>query len=209
MKRLLLPSLLVLLGLPLSAVEIGSSLDQVLTEKGKPDNRLQAGASTILTYADQRIKLKNGQVVEIKAAGDTSISGSMKEVAGPPAVVAGQWSTDARAALAFAKTEDKKVLLFFTGSDWCGWCKRLDREILSTPQFASYATENLVLVKLDFPRTLPQSDRVKAQNRGLAEKYRITGYPTIIVLNSEGKQVGELGYMEGGPAGFLKQLKSF
>lgn len=208
MKKPLLLPLLAFLVIHLPAVQIGDTLDQVLAERGKPDNRLQAGGTTILTYAEERIKLKNGKVVEMKAAGDTSISGSVKEVAGPPAVVAGQWSTDSRAALELAKNEDKKVFLFFTGSDWCGWCKRLEGEILTTPQFKNYATEKLVLVKLDFPHNLPQSDRVKAQNRALATKYAVSGFPTIIVLTSAGEKLGELGYMEGGPKGFLQKLEA-
>lgn len=137
--------------------------------------------------------------VALQAANDSEVT----------AAASGMWTTDYPAALTQAAKENKKVFLFFTGSDWCGWCKRLDKEILSTAEFKSYAAESLILVKLDFPRSVPQSASLKAQNRKLAEKHDIQGYPTIIVLNSAGKRVGELGYMEGGPAGFVKALKSF
>jgi protein disulfide-isomerase len=213
MKRFLIPSLLALLILPVGAVQIGNTLEQVLAEKGKPDNRLQAGATTILTYADQRIKLKNGKVAEIKDASDTSISGGsvkeIKEVAVPPTLVAGgEWTINPKDALKQAKLENKKVFLFFTGSDWCGWCKRLEAEILTTRQFKDYAAQKLVLVKLDFPRNIDLGDTVRNRNFQLAKKYNIEGYPTIIVLNSAGEQVGTLGYMEGGPAGFLQRLSA-
>ena len=206
MKKLLFFSLLALFALPLGAVQIGDTFDQVVAEKGNPDNKLQAGSTTILTYAGDTIKIKQGHVISMKAAGHVEITGA--NVAAPVAT-AGAWTTDYAAALAQAGKENKKVFLFFTGSDWCGWCKRLDKEILSTAEFKTYAAENLILVKLDFPRSLPQSGQIKAQNRQLAEKHDIKGYPTIIVLNSSGKRIGDLGYMEGGPTGFVKELKSF
>ena len=205
MKKLLLPSVLVLLTLPVHAVHVGDTLDQVIAEKGKPDNKLQAGATTILTYSGDTIKLKLGKVVEMKTAGQVADSGVKVSV---PPVAPGEWAINYPAALVQADSENKKVFLFFTGSDWCGWCKRLDREILSTAEFKTYAEENLILVKLDFPRRTPQSGQLKAQNTQLAEQYEVGGFPTIIVLNSAGEKIGRLGYMEGGPDGFLKELKS-
>ncbi len=118
------------------------------------------------------------------------------------------WRTDYAQALETAKAEKKMVLLDFTGSNWCGWCKKLDREVFSTPEFKEYAQKNLVLVKLDFPRGIEQPAAEKAQNERLAKQFNIEGFPTIIVLNSEGKPVGELGYMEGGPGVFVGKLKT-
>src|SRR5262245_42975130 len=112
------------------------------------------------------------------------------------------WMTDAAAAQAKAKTEKKLVMLDFTGSDWCGWCIKLNKEVFSTPEFAEYAKANLVPVEVDFPQRKKLSDAQKKQNQVLADKYKIEGYPTIIVLNSEGKKVGELGYQAGGPKPF-------
>jgi len=98
------------------------------------------------------------------------------------------------------------VFLLFTGSDWCPWCIRLDREILSTPAFVAYAKKKLVLVKVDFPRGTYQAPQVAAQNQQLQEQYKDGGYPHVVVLNSTGQAVGELGYQEGGPAPFVDQL---
>jgi len=116
------------------------------------------------------------------------------------------WHTSLPEAQARAKAENKLVLMDFTGSDWCVWCIKLKREIFDTDEFARYAKDNLVLVEVDFPRKKKQSEDLKAANRALAEKYKIQGYPTIIVLNSDGKQVGELGYMKGGPEPFIAAL---
>lgn len=117
------------------------------------------------------------------------------------------WTTNAPAALEQAKSEGKLVLMNFTGSDWCIWCKRLDGEVFSTKQFQSYAKENLVLLKLDFPNRSQQPDWEVKQNQALAEKYGIEGFPTILVLNSEGEEVARLGYQRGGPEAWLKQLE--
>ena len=116
------------------------------------------------------------------------------------------WQTDYAAALIQAKTENRQVFLFFTGSDWCSWCKRLNKEILSTPEFARYSKEKLILVEVDFPKKRPQSATLKTQNAKLAKRYKIEGYPTVILLNSAGTKIDELGYQEGGPAPFISRL---
>jgi protein disulfide-isomerase len=116
------------------------------------------------------------------------------------------WLTDLPKAQAKAKQENKLVMLDFTGSDWCGWCIKLNKEVFSQPAFAEYASKNLVLVEVDFPRSKPQSTELKKANAALQDKYKIEGYPTIIVLNSDGKKVGELGYQPGGPKAFIAEL---
>jgi protein disulfide-isomerase len=119
-----------------------------------------------------------------------------------------QWMTDLPKAQAKAKAESKLVMLDFTGSDWCGWCIKLNKEVFSTPEFAKYAGKNLVLVEVDFPNQKHQSDELKAANEALQEKFKVQGYPTIIVLDSAGKKIGELGYQAGGPKPFIDNLES-
>ena len=99
------------------------------------------------------------------------------------------------------------MLLDFTGSDWCGWCVLLEREVFSKPQFKEYASKNLVLIEVDFPKKKPLSDAIKKQNLQLAQRYQVQGFPTIIVLNGDGKIVGELGYVKGGPTAFIAELE--
>ncbi len=119
----------------------------------------------------------------------------------------GNWQTDPEKALAGAKGTKKLVLMDFTGSDWCGWCIKLNKEVFSQPEFQAFAKDNLVLVELDFPRGKPQSAEDKSRNEALARKFGVQGFPTVVVLNSEGKQVGQLGYMKGGPQAFIDALK--
>ena len=117
-----------------------------------------------------------------------------------------KWTTDLPKAQAQAKAEKKLVLMDFTGSDWCGWCIKLHKEVFSQQEFADYAKKNLVLVEVDFPRAKEQSAALKKANQALQEKYKIEGFPTIIVLDGEGKKLGELGY-EPGPKQFLDKLE--
>jgi protein disulfide-isomerase len=117
------------------------------------------------------------------------------------------WLTDLHRAQEQAKADHKLLLINFTGSDWCPWCIRLDREVFSKPEFASYAKDHLVLFMADFPRAKPLTDDVRKQNQQLANQFDVQGFPTIIVLNEQGKQVGELGYVPGGAGAFIEQLK--
>lgn len=122
------------------------------------------------------------------------------------ALAAAGWSDDYEKSIAQAKAEKKMVLLDFTGSDWCGWCMKLDKEVFSKPEFKKYAKENLVLVEVDFPQGKRLPKKVQEQNEKLQKEHGVRGYPTIIVLNSEGSKVGQLGYMEGGPKNFIAKL---
>ena len=117
------------------------------------------------------------------------------------------WLTDFHRAQEEAKAGHKLLLLNFTGSDWCGWCMRLESEVFVKPEFAEYAKQNLVLMTVDFPRAKPLSSEVRQQNATLAQKYGIEGFPTIVVLNGDGKMVGLLGYVRGGPSAFIGELK--
>ena len=117
------------------------------------------------------------------------------------------WLTDVAKAQAQAKAEKKLVLLDFTGSDWCGWCIRLNKEVFTKPEFAEYAKKNLVLVEVDFPRRKKLSPDQNKANKELAAKYKIEGYPTLIILDGTGSKVGELGYQAGGPKPFIAELE--
>ena len=122
----------------------------------------------------------------------------------------GEWITDVPKALDRAKSEQKVVLLDFTGSDWCGWCKRIDKEVFSTTEFKEYATKNLVLVEVDFPRQKKLSPELKKANDALQNRYKVEGFPTFVVLNGEGREIGrQVGYLEGGSKAFIAKLETF
>jgi protein disulfide-isomerase len=116
------------------------------------------------------------------------------------------WTEDFENAKRTAREQGKPILLSFEGSDWCGWCMKLDREVFRTDEFKHYADEKLVAVKLDFPRTKPQADALRKQNRELARKYNIEGFPTVIVLNPDGQRIGRTGYVPGGPSAFIREV---
>jgi thioredoxin-related protein len=115
------------------------------------------------------------------------------------------WQTNYKQALEQAAKQRKNILLHFTGSDWCPYCIQMDKEVLSKPEFETFAAENLVLVKLDFPRSkrLPPGER--EQNNRLGQQFSIEGFPTYILLDSTGKEVKrQVGYLEGGPKVFIR-----
>lgn len=117
------------------------------------------------------------------------------------------WLTSVPNAQAQAKKENKLVLLDFTGSDWCSWCKKLDAEVFSQKEFADYAKANLVLVELDFPSQKKLDAALVKANDALKDKYKISGFPTLIVLKPDGTTVWtQVGYMEGGPKAVIAKL---
>jgi len=120
------------------------------------------------------------------------------------------WHTDLPKAQAQAKTENKIVLMDFTGSDWCGWCIKFRKDVLDTEEFKTYAAKNVVLVELDYPIKKEQSADLKKANSELKDKYNINGYPTLVVLDKNGKEIGrQEGYAEGGAKAFIGKLEEF
>ncbi|RKX34128.1 MAG: thioredoxin [Verrucomicrobia bacterium] len=116
------------------------------------------------------------------------------------------WLIDNDEALDAARAADRPVFIIFTGSDWNVWCERMEDEILSTPQFADFAGENLILLKVDFPKSIELPEARVKKNRKLQRKYGISGYPTVVVTDSDGIVLGRLVYMNGGPEPFLGAL---
>ena len=117
------------------------------------------------------------------------------------------WHTDMSKATDISIKENKPMFLFFTGSDWCGWCIRLQKEVFKTPEFIKWAKDNVVLVELDFPRKNEQTDAVKMQNAQLQQQLQVRGYPTVWFVSAaktaEAKvnltALGSTGYVVGGP----------
>lgn len=118
------------------------------------------------------------------------------------------WSTDLDAALEQAAEEDKAVFVYFAGTDWCGWCHRLMDEVLHTKPFEEYADEALVPVLIDFPRDREQSAGKREANNALAREYEIAGFPTVFLLSPSEEVMLETGYLPGGPANYINQLRS-
>lgn len=118
------------------------------------------------------------------------------------------WLTDWEAAKAKSKAENKPILLNLVGSDWCGWCIKLEKEVLSQKAFKDFAAENLILMEADFPKKKELPADLKKQNDALKKQYLNGGYPTMYLVDAEGKKLSEdLGELKGGTDAYIAKLK--
>lgn len=120
------------------------------------------------------------------------------------------WRNDFAGALKQAKSEGKLVLLDFTGSDWCPSCIQFHADVLTTEKFAAYAGKKLQLVKVDFPRRTALPEEQRHANDLLSANFRIEFFPTLVLVNGDGKELGrQVGYLNGGPDAFIAELEQF
>lgn len=120
------------------------------------------------------------------------------------------WHTDVNKASELAIKNKKPLMFFFTGSDWCSWCIKLQKEVFKTPEFEKWANENVTLVELDFPRRKQLAPELMQQNKNLEQMFGVRGYPTVWFVTPalvDGKmtfnRLGSTGYVAHGPAGWL------
>ena len=135
-----------------------------------------------------------------------SLAGSVALIA--PAFASEGWIADFDEAVKIAKAEKKDLFVDFTGSDWCGWCKKLDAEVFSHEEFLSVAKKSFVLVALDFPRDEAIKAKVPNPKRNdeLSKKYNVEGFPTLLLMTADGEVFGQMGYMPGGPSAFVPAM---
>jgi protein disulfide-isomerase len=117
------------------------------------------------------------------------------------------WLTDFEAAKKQAAETKRPILADFSGSDWCHWCIKLDKEVFAQQAFKDYAKDNLILFLADFPRK-KQSPELAKQNTELAKTYGVRGFPTLLLLDATGKERGRTGYRPGGAEPYVKHLKA-
>lgn len=117
------------------------------------------------------------------------------------------WSTDLAKAQAQARAEGKAVLVNFTGSDWCGWCMKLRKDVFLKPAFTNYAQINLVLVEVDFPKRKPITPAAQKANQQLAQHFQVQGFPTLVLIDSTGNRLGNVNYANGGPKSFIHEVE--
>lgn len=119
-----------------------------------------------------------------------------------------EWRTDYGKAIQLASEQDKPVLVNFTGSDWCPPCMMLKRDVFEEAAFKNFAAQNLVLLEVDFPQRTELPEELTQQNEMLQQRFRIEGFPTLVVLDPEGKeQKRHVGYMPGGPSKLISWVK--
>lgn len=118
---------------------------------------------------------------------------------------------DFAAAQAKAVEQKKNLLVDFSGSDWCGWCIRLDQEVFSQPEFIESASKEFVLVVLDFPRKPENKAKIledlQKANEALMKKHGVQGFPTVLLMKADGALIGQTGYRPGGPTAYVEHLK--
>ncbi|WP_303318464.1 thioredoxin family protein [Flavivirga abyssicola] len=122
------------------------------------------------------------------------------------------WNTNFEDAKKIAEKKEQKVILVFSGSDWCAPCMKLEKEIWSSQVFKNYAKEHYVLLKADFPRRKKNAlhKDIQKQNNQLAERYNKNGYfPLVAVLNKNGDVLGQVGYNKMKPQDYINVLNSF
>jgi len=118
-----------------------------------------------------------------------------------------EWLTDFNKATKEAAEKKLPILADFSGSDWCGWCIKLDKEVFSQMEFKAFAKDHVVLFLADFPRGTEQSAEVKAQNERLSRTYGVKGFPTVLLLDAGGKVIARTGYRKGGAGAYVEHLK--
>jgi len=122
------------------------------------------------------------------------------------------WLTNFDKAKEIAKQNNQNIILVFSGSDWCAPCIKMEREIWATREFISYSNTNFVMLKADFPRRKKNGLTAEQQNHNniLAEKYNSNGYfPLVVVLDANGKTLGQTGYQKLVPDEFIELLNSY
>jgi len=119
----------------------------------------------------------------------------------------GVWLTDWNEAMKIAQSLARPVLVDFTGSDWCIWCQKLEEEVFSKDEFIKYAKGNFILLKVDFPREIEQSDELKAFNQQKLKEYKVEGFPTIVIINEKSQEIARTGYRPGGAEKYIKHLE--
>lgn len=120
------------------------------------------------------------------------------------------WLVKVDEAYALSQKTGKPILANFTGSDWCGWCKRLSAAVFDKPAFKNWANDNVVLLELDFPRRKKLPDEIRAQNQSLQQAFQVRGYPTIWVFNLEKDQENGRFMIEAlGKTGYTPTVEEF
>jgi thioredoxin-related protein len=187
-----------------------AQLQQVFRVQGYPTVHL---VKAVINGKDQVSFSSFGKTGYV-AGGPSKWIANAEALLNPPAQE--KWYTNVNEAVSVSQKTNKPLLMFFTGSDWCGWCKRLQAEVLKTAAFNEWAKDNVVLVEVDYPRRTPQDKAIKEQNANLQQIFKVKGYPSLYLVNPEvkGGQIslnayGHTGYVAGGPKPFIAKLKGF
>ena len=120
------------------------------------------------------------------------------------------WVQSFDEAVSQSEISGKPIMLVFSGSDWCSYCQLLEHEVLRTPEFESWSSDNVIKVMVDFPQYQSQSAEVAMQNQNLKQHFagNLKGYPTVLMVEPSGSVIGRTGYVAGGPLPWISKSDS-
>ncbi len=153
-----------------------------------------------------RTEVSGNQASENKEMEQTGVPGQ-ESVDELQDYLSGEWITDYDLAVQYAQSSGLPIMINFTGSDWCIWCIRLKDEVFNKKGFQDYAKENLILLELDFPRNIQQTEAMKQANAKLRDRFNVRGYPTIVLMDKDQKEIARTGYQHGGAAAYVTHVK--
>ena len=127
------------------------------------------------------------------------------------------WLTNIDQAIAQSMETEKPIMLVFTGSDWCGWGKRLVKEVFDQKEFKDWAKNKIIPVELDFPRRTKLDENLVTQNRQLQRLFAVQGYPTIWLVRPQYQEenkvnfekLGKTGYVRGGVSNWIQSAEQY
>lgn len=188
-----------------AVLNVGDASSFIVEELGEPSAKMNVGGKTVYSYSQGSIHVREGKIIAIsdgfygsedhftrKTATGEEIE--LVRSAPEPTGVVHKWLENPDDAFAASKSSGKPVLILFTGSDWCVWCKKLESEVLGKPEFLNQAANKYVLLEVDFPQRKLISEEAKARNDALKSKWNVEGFPTVILVDSEGVEMGRTGY---------------
>ena len=120
-----------------------------------------------------------------------------------------EWGTNLEEAYEEHKKTGKPIMANFTGSDWCGWCIRLDKAVFSQDEFQSWAEENVVLLELDFPRRTKLPEDLRLQNQNMQQAFGVRGFPTVWVFDINRDEKGNYSVDALGKTGYKPSVPEF
>jgi len=192
----------------------GSSRDEVVAELGAPRGTTKAGRREILSYPGGRVVLEDGRVTEMTlSAGAPAAAPSAPVVAADRSQALAQvmatpapqrandpWLLDFEAAKVLAAKENKRILILFTGTDWCGPCQEFQAQVAYNEDFLKTFSSSFVFLKINWLRNTPQPPAEAAQTTRLRQQYGIASFPSLLVLAADGTQLTRVDTSKGRPA---------
>lgn len=190
----------------LAAVELGDTRRSVVTELGHPRGTMVVGEKEVLDYGTGKVVLVEGVVDRVYGTLSPGTEQPIPRAEGtrpPPRPSAESsasaasnqrttWITDFNLAKVRATQQNKRILVLFTGSDWCPPCQQFEREVAHDAQFAGIFAPSFVFMKVDWLRNTPTPPEEAAAVAELIKDYDVSRFPSLKVLNAGGEELADV-----------------